>query len=193
MELCGPSNADVMRLAVASDEMGNDMKRLMITAFVLTVIYLSFGKSAPAQPPPGSLQRLHNGSPNAVGGRSPFSPYLNLLRRGNSTAFNYYGLVRPELEFRGADNQFRQQFSQVDRRFDRIAQQRAMGSNLRASGHRATFMSDLRGGPGSVQQGVQNRMTQLTHLPENGGSRLAPTGHSAWFGNTGTWFPTRRR
>jgi hypothetical protein len=135
MEPCGLCNADATQLAVASDEMGNDMKRLMITAFVLTAISLSFGKRAPAQPPPGSLQRLHNGSPNGVGGRSPFSPYLNLLRRGNSTAFNYYGLVRPELEFRGADNQFRQQFSQVDRRFDRISQQRAMGSNLRASGH----------------------------------------------------------
>ena len=33
--------------------------------------------------------------------RSPvFSPYLNLLRGGNSAAFNYYGIVRPQLEFR---------------------------------------------------------------------------------------------
>lgn len=28
--------------------------------------------------------------------RPTFSPYLNLLRGGNSAAFNYYGLVRPE-------------------------------------------------------------------------------------------------
>lgn len=32
--------------------------------------------------------------------RPPFSPYLNLLRGGNSPALNYYGLVRPEEQFR---------------------------------------------------------------------------------------------
>jgi len=30
----------------------------------------------------------------------PYSPYLNLLRNGNPSYVNYYGLVRPELEFR---------------------------------------------------------------------------------------------
>jgi hypothetical protein len=37
-----------------------------------------------------------------------FSPYLNLLQPSGSTALNYYGLVRPQLEFRnniaGLDN-----------------------------------------------------------------------------------------
>ena len=28
----------------------------------------------------------------------PLSPYLNLLRRGNTAGLNYYGLVRPERE-----------------------------------------------------------------------------------------------
>lgn len=32
--------------------------------------------------------------------RPPFSPYLNLLRPGSSPAQNYYGLVRPEQQFR---------------------------------------------------------------------------------------------
>jgi len=32
----------------------------------------------------------------------PISPYLNLLRAGSPTAINYYGLVRPELEFRSS-------------------------------------------------------------------------------------------
>lgn len=31
-----------------------------------------------------------------------FSPYLNLLRQGNSTALNYYGLVRPQVQFGNA-------------------------------------------------------------------------------------------
>jgi hypothetical protein len=40
---------------------------------------------APAGPPPQ---------------RPTFSPYLNLLRPGGSPAQNYYGLVRPEQQFR---------------------------------------------------------------------------------------------
>ena len=42
-------------------------------------------------PPPGGA---FNSRPPA------FSPYLNLLRGGGSTTLNYYGLVRPELQFR---------------------------------------------------------------------------------------------
>lgn len=34
--------------------------------------------------------------------RPPFSPYLNLARPGASSAVNYYGLVRPQLQFRQA-------------------------------------------------------------------------------------------
>ena len=30
----------------------------------------------------------------------PYSPYLNLFRNGNPTYLNYYGLVRPEIDFR---------------------------------------------------------------------------------------------
>lgn len=37
------------------------------------------------------------------------SPYLNLLRGGSSPGVNYYGLVRPELEFRSSIGQLRQQ------------------------------------------------------------------------------------
>lgn len=32
--------------------------------------------------------------------RPTFSPYLNLTRQGGTPALNYYGLVRPELQFR---------------------------------------------------------------------------------------------
>src|SRR5262249_11066063 len=34
--------------------------------------------------------------------RPPVSPYLNLARRDVNPAINYYGLVRPQLEFRNA-------------------------------------------------------------------------------------------
>lgn len=41
--------------------------------------------------------------------RPTVSPYLNLYRRGNSAAFNYYTLVRPELEIRSSVGQLQQQ------------------------------------------------------------------------------------
>jgi hypothetical protein len=43
------------------------------------------------------------GQPPVPGGNRPpaFSPYLNLFR-GGSPAINYYGLIRPELQFRQA-------------------------------------------------------------------------------------------
>src|SRR5262245_51832883 len=34
--------------------------------------------------------------PSRPMGRPTVSPYINLLRNGNSAAFNYFGLVRPE-------------------------------------------------------------------------------------------------
>src|SRR5262245_42360082 len=42
--------------------------------------------------------------PRAVGPvvNPPFSPYLNLLRRGNPAYLNYFGLVRPEVDFRNS-------------------------------------------------------------------------------------------
>jgi hypothetical protein len=59
----------------------------------LLVLGLLTGEAVNAQGPP-SRPGL---SPRA---RPTFSPYLNLLRRGNSPAVNYYGQVRPELAFR---------------------------------------------------------------------------------------------
>ena len=41
--------------------------------------------------------------------QQPFSPYLNLFRQGNSTAFNYYGLVRPQQQFQNNIQQLQQQ------------------------------------------------------------------------------------
>ncbi|MBY0457645.1 MAG: hypothetical protein K2V38_09930, partial [Gemmataceae bacterium] len=40
--------------------------------------------------------------PGAPIQRPPYSPYLNLLRTGGTTAQNYYGLVRPEIQARQA-------------------------------------------------------------------------------------------
>src|SRR5438132_8286218 len=41
--------------------------------------------------------------------RPTVSPYLNLLNRSNSTALNYYGIVRPQVEFRSNIGQLQRQ------------------------------------------------------------------------------------
>jgi hypothetical protein len=78
------------------------MTRDRLVAFALVLIALIIcGANVQAQPPrPGGFA-----PPPPPGGayysRPPaFSPYLNLLRGGGSSALNYYGLVRPEMQFR---------------------------------------------------------------------------------------------
>jgi hypothetical protein len=47
--------------------------------------------------------------------RSPVvSPYLNLVNPGGLPAINYYGIVRPELQFSGEQQQLRQQLSRLE-------------------------------------------------------------------------------
>ena len=111
--------------------------------------------------------------------RPTFSPYLNLLRSGNSTMFNYYGLVRPEVEFRAANQQFQSSLGIVDRQLQ-DSRREAAGSRLSQSGHQVRFMSDLRG--------PQGNLTDAQRAAVGGNSRLGMTGHSAWFGNTGVWY-----
>jgi hypothetical protein len=64
------------------------MNRLVFRV-TCAVAVLGVGGSLHAQPP----------APGGVG-RPTDSPYLNLVRPGGSPALNYFGLVRPELQFR---------------------------------------------------------------------------------------------
>jgi hypothetical protein len=70
--------------------MANTMR--LAGAFALVTILSASVETASAQGPTGSVPN----NPPA------YSPYLNLTRRGNSAAANYFGLVRPELDFRRA-------------------------------------------------------------------------------------------
>ena len=56
-------------------------RRVAAGVAVLAICFGAGEAQGQAQPPPG------------------YSPYLNLLQRGNPGA-NYYGLVRPQIEFR---------------------------------------------------------------------------------------------
>lgn len=47
--------------------------------------------------------------------RSPaFSPYLNLVTRGNNPTVNYFGIVRPGQQLQQQANQLQQQIAQTD-------------------------------------------------------------------------------
>lgn len=67
------------------------------------VVLSSYFSSLAAQPQPGN-------SPV----RSPsFSPYLNLVNRGNNPTVNYFGIVRPGQQLQQQANQLQQQLSQT--------------------------------------------------------------------------------
>lgn len=119
-----------------------------------------------------------------VGGIGPttrptFSPYLNLLRRENSTLLNYYGLVRPEIEFRNANQQFQSSLGRIDAQL-RDSRQETAGSRLSQSSHQVRFMSELRGPAGS--------RVDPRHAAAGRAAPLGITGHATWFGNTGPWY-----
>ena len=66
------------------------------------------------------------------------SPYLNLLRTGNSPALNYYGLVRPQFQTNASLQALQQQFA--------LSQSRPLlgsgpADDVLITGHSAVFMN----------------------------------------------------
>jgi hypothetical protein len=158
-----------------------------VTMFVGLGFWLVAGHAQAQLPYVQSRGFSQYGSPGGIGavGQPTFSPYLNLLRRGNSTLQNYYGLVRPEQQFRAANEQFQSNFNQVQRQFD-SAQQAKVAPPLQATGHRVQFMSQLATGNGSLQG---FRPSPPAVLPPGVYPSLVPqSGHRTYFGNRGTWF-----
>lgn len=86
--------------------------------------------------------------------RPTLSPYLNLLNRNNSTAFNYYNFVRPRQAFDAYRAETNSDLRTLDRRLERAneALRQSENSQLAPSGHRTRFM-DLGGyfGTGTSQ------------------------------------------
>lgn len=160
---------------------------------------IAFANLAQAQQPYGTSrtfslrnQSTFSRSSIGAGSRPSFSPYLNLLRGGNSTLANYYGLVRPELAFRRADSELQSGIGQLRGDLN-ASRSRYNASNLPVSGHRVFFQSDLRGGPASVSQAMADRSGRLQNLRNGSTSRLAPTGHSVYFGNSSGFYGVPRR
>lgn len=107
------------------------MKHTLLGSAIAVIATLSLAAGdLSAQPPvPGGGQFS----------RPPaFSPYLNLLRSGGSPALNYFGLVRPEMQFRQAIQTLNADVSQ-NRQL--IGNMDPTGSGLPFTGHPTQFMN----------------------------------------------------
>ncbi len=71
--------------------------------------------------------------------RPPYSPYLNLLRSGNP-AINYYGLVRPQIDFRNSITGLQNQVGTLDRAVNDVAQAGSR-TGLPTTGHPTAFLN----------------------------------------------------
>ncbi len=106
----------------------------------------------------------------------PYSPYLNLLRRGNPTYINYYGLVRPEFNFRNQINGLQQG---VAANAAAITTNADALNGLPLTGHPTQFLNTShyflnRGGQGSSGAG-QAGLAPRTAMQPSGGSAAQPS------------------
>jgi hypothetical protein len=69
----------------------------------------------------------------------PYSPYLNLTRPGN-LANNYYGLVRPEIQFRNSIQGLQTQYGNLRQDIADVNTPQGPGQ-FRATGHPTLFMN----------------------------------------------------
>ena len=107
------------------------MKKL-VRALVTAAVVAACGSASPAlaQYPPQPWR------PGPAISQPVVSPYLNLLRPGN-LAVNYYGLVRPEIEFNQSINRLSSQLNAVGQ----LAQSETGGLGGLATGHPISFMN----------------------------------------------------
>jgi len=113
------------------------MKPRQLAAFVL-LVHLSLGVLAHAQLPrrPSPSSRFH------VNSRPTISPYYDLIERSNnrSFGFQYFRRVRPEVEFRQAENRFQQNLNSLSKRVNESST-RSEPSMLGTTGHAASFLT----------------------------------------------------
>jgi len=103
------------------------MNRFKITLPAVGLAFVCTAAPLWAQGLPG-----YGGNP---ANRPPVSPYLNLLRQGSPAAVNYYGLVRPEVNFQNALYQAEQQIATNQQSISSLA------GGLPTTGHPARYMT----------------------------------------------------
>jgi hypothetical protein len=69
-------------------------------------------------------------------GTGPVSPYLNLLRPGINPAINYFGSVRPQLQYNAAINSLEQQVTA-----SKVANTAAENASVPQTGHPIQFLN----------------------------------------------------
>jgi hypothetical protein len=88
----------------------------------------------------GPVAAVRAQPPGGVPVGPAFNPYMNLLRRNNPTYLNYYGLVRPQLEFRQSIQGLRQDLGATQAQTQQLQGEAA----LPATGHSTSFMNSSR-------------------------------------------------
>jgi hypothetical protein len=128
----------------------------------------------------GQVRAQVPGAPTP-GPRPTYSPYLNLFRQGQPLYQNYYGLVRPQVQFENSVNRLQQQ---VTSNREALSQQEEANINpeLRPTGHpfsyfshQGFFLNNTRGGGGGAPGSRPGSGTSTARpSASTGGSRTPP-------------------
>lgn len=118
-----------------------------------------------AGPASAQFDRNYLANRNYLTNRPAFSPYLNLLRPGVNPAINYFGLVRPQQEFRSGINNVQSELQGVGTAVNRLSY---LDNSVRETGHAAGFMTQgsnfmtlQAGGTAAGQRLGANRSSQV--------------------------------
>jgi hypothetical protein len=107
-------------------------KRRYLTS--LAVVLLAASAVQAQMPPRGGINPSQ---------RPAFSPYLNLLRTDQDPSLNYFGLVRPQVDFRQSLGQVEQAEAGLADRQNQLNNS-VNSQSLPATGHAAGFMTQSR-------------------------------------------------
>src|SRR5216683_4037034 len=101
------------------------------------------------------------GVPGNPANRPAVSPYINLLRGGSSAGVNYYGLVRPEIEFRAGIQRNQQQIVAGQQSYAELTSgQSTTGHPVRYMNHWSYFLNN------GIGAGNVPRRPTLPTLPQ---------------------------
>ena len=97
------------------------------------------------------------------GNRPAVSPYINLLRAGSSAGVNYYGLVKPEIEFRTGIQRNQQQIAAGQQSLTEFS------AGLSTTGHPTRYMTHwsyfMNNGSGAAQPSFRRPTPMVPALP----------------------------
>src|SRR6266851_973263 len=114
------------------------MKQLMRLSLALGLLsFLLPGQVFAQGYSPNRFGNPYSRTPGVPFQRPTVSPYLNLFNGGNSPAINYYGIVRPQIDFRNSLMIMQQQIAMGDQSMADMANSMTMLS----TGHPSLFMS----------------------------------------------------